>query len=53
MRLKGLKSIKKESLTPLNRTEIPRYITVIGLLLQLSNKDRDNLLNLGNRFEKI
>lgn len=53
MRLKGLKSIKKESLTPLNRAEMNRYISAIGLLLQLSNNDRDKLLNLGIRFEKI
>jgi hypothetical protein len=53
MRLKGLKSVKKESMTPLSRPEIKRYISAIGLLLQLSNNDRDKLLNLGNRFEKI
>jgi len=53
MKLKGLKTIKKESMTPLDRPEIKRYISAIGLLLQLSNNDRDKLLNLGLRFEKI
>lgn len=53
MKLKGLKTIRKESMTPLDRPEIKRYISAIGLLLQLSNNDRDKLLNLGLRFEKI
>jgi len=53
MKVKGLKSIKKESMTPLDRTEIKRYISAIGILLQLSNNDRDKLLDLGLRFEKI
>lgn len=52
-KLSNIKMPIGNDLLPLNLKEVPRYLRMIAILLQLTNSQTSELLRLGLRFEQL
>lgn len=52
-KLSNIKMPMGLDLKPLDLKEVPRYLRMIAILLQLTNKQTSEVLSLGSRIEQI
>lgn len=52
-KLSNIKMPMGLDLKPLDLKEAPRYLRMIAILLQLTNKQTSEILSLGSRIEQI